>query len=342
MTSRRTRNSRRSNRRSRATANNPAPGSRVRLPRRTRNTPAWFGLARGQLEVQHRSRSIDVSKPYRKQFRVYPLSYFMNSNPSMEESDKIYLPQSAFEEVSLRHVNLPMTFEIRNPVNEKKTHSGVIEFTAEEYKAYLPKWMMDNLGFQIESIADITSVNLRKGKFVVLQAHKTAFTTLPDPKGALTNTLQRFTCLTQGDTITVRYGSSCYKLDVHETRPDPKITVVDTDIKVDFLPPKDYQEKEKEEESRKQALSKTTATKSDLEGEGGGEEKQGGSQQVWGSKKHEKGGATRASGSSKYFERLAEQGKSSGYSLGGGSSKRPLDVTRSSKKRRRDSGWGNS
>uniref|UniRef100_A0A6U3CR11 Uncharacterized protein n=1 Tax=Bigelowiella natans TaxID=227086 RepID=A0A6U3CR11_BIGNA len=113
-------------------------------------------------------------------------------------------------------------------------------------------------------------------------------------------------------------------------------------IKVDFLPPKDYQEKEKEEESRKQALSKTTATKSDLEGEGGGEEKQGGSQQVWGSKKHEKGGATRASGSSKYFERLAEQGKSSGYSLGGGSSKRPLDVTRSSKKRRRDSGWGNS
>ena len=43
------------------------------------------------------------------------------------------------------HIRYPMLFEIKNEQNEKLTHSGVLEFIAEEGRTYLPQWMMNTL-----------------------------------------------------------------------------------------------------------------------------------------------------------------------------------------------------
>jgi ubiquitin fusion degradation protein 1 len=34
-----------------------------------------------------------------------------------------------------------MLFEISHPSTEAKTHAGVLEFTAEEGRVYLPEWV---------------------------------------------------------------------------------------------------------------------------------------------------------------------------------------------------------
>lgn len=51
-----------------------------------------------------------------------------------------------------RNVEYPMLFEIRNLTIGKASHCGVMEFTAEEGKCYMPYWMMNNLVLQEGSI----------------------------------------------------------------------------------------------------------------------------------------------------------------------------------------------
>lgn len=62
------------------------------------------------------------------------------------------------------------------------THCGVLEFTAEEGTCLLPYWMMQNLFIPEGGDVTIESVNLRKGTFVKIRPHETAFIDLPNPK----------------------------------------------------------------------------------------------------------------------------------------------------------------
>jgi len=54
--------------------------------------------------------------------------------------------------VGHRNVEYPMLFEIRNLSIGKVSHCGVMEFTAEEGKCYMPYWMMNNLVLQEGSV----------------------------------------------------------------------------------------------------------------------------------------------------------------------------------------------
>ena len=46
----------------------------------------------------------------------------------------------------------------------------------------------------------------------------------------------------QGDTIVIEYNDKLYHIDVLEVQPNEAISVVETDVEVDFAPPKDYKE----------------------------------------------------------------------------------------------------
>lgn len=63
----------------------------------------------------------------------------------MDEGDKIYLPPSALDRLARMNVEYPMLFEITNNSIGKKTHCGVLEFSAEEGWCYMPFGMMQNL-----------------------------------------------------------------------------------------------------------------------------------------------------------------------------------------------------
>jgi hypothetical protein len=63
----------------------------------------------------------------------------------LEGSDKIFLPPSALDTLARLHIDYPMLFEITCRASGKKTHCGVLEFSAAEGSCYLPYWMMQNL-----------------------------------------------------------------------------------------------------------------------------------------------------------------------------------------------------
>lgn len=88
----------------------------------------------------------------------------------------------------------------------------------------------------------LESVTLQKGTFVKIQPHETAFIDLPNPRAVLENSLRNYLCLTQGDTIVVEFAQKRYAIDIIETRPDRAILTIQTDLQVDFAPPKDYRE----------------------------------------------------------------------------------------------------
>lgn len=69
----------------------------------------------------------------------------MAGRSGIDEGDKILLPPSALEVLARMNVEYPMLFELKNDALNKKTHCGVLEFSAEEGKCFMPFWMMQNM-----------------------------------------------------------------------------------------------------------------------------------------------------------------------------------------------------
>merc|ERR1712113_344934 len=138
--------------------------------------------------------------------------------------------------------------------------------TAPEGSVYLPIWMIDNLGLDPhgDSVIELTTVSLPKGQFVQFQAHETEFAMLSNPRVVLEKNLRAYSCLTVGDTIQIEFSGHIYKLDVTEVKPrivrgnaPPAISIIETDIKVDFKEPRDYKEWEKKNKGK--TFNKNTA-----------------------------------------------------------------------------------
>ncbi|ORX51426.1 UFD1-domain-containing protein [Piromyces finnis] len=145
------------------------------------------------------------------------------------------------------NIAYPMLFELVNEQEDRKTHAGVLEFTAEEGRIYLPNWMMQTLLIQEGSIIKIKNVSLPLGSFVKIQPQSVDFLNIYNPKAVLEKTLNNFSALTEGDIITINYNDKFYDIEILEIKPKgPGISVVETDLEVDFAPPVGYKEPEPE------------------------------------------------------------------------------------------------
>ncbi|KAJ3089259.1 ubiquitin fusion degradation protein [Quaeritorhiza haematococci] len=136
-----------------------------------------------------------------------------------------------------------MLFELSNDSTSRSTHAGVLEFIADEGKAYVPQWMMQTLLLNEGDIIRIKSVSLQLGTFVKIQPQSVDFLDITDPKAVLENALRNFSTLTEGDIITIQYNKKLYDILVMETKPAKKgISIIETDLEVDFAPPLGYVE----------------------------------------------------------------------------------------------------
>lgn len=199
---------------------------------------------------------------FKAKFHAYSPAYWNSDNrDKLERGDKIVLPASALEKLSRMNVQFPIMFEISHlsDILPKKSHCGVIEFSAPEGSVYLPLWMIDNLGLDAtgDSLVELTTVNLPKGKFVQFQAHETDFAMLQNPRIVLEKALRGYSCLTVGDTIEIEFNKRIYKLDVTQVKPNaprgnapPGISIIETDIEVDFKEPRDYKEWQKKQKAK--------------------------------------------------------------------------------------------
>lgn len=190
---------------------------------------------------------------FEQTYRCYPASFI--DKPQLETGDKIIMPPSALDRLASLHIEYPMLFEVHNAAAERTSHCGVLEFIAEEGMIYMPYWMMQNLLLTEGDMVFIKNANLPKGTYVKLQPHTTDFLDISNPKAILEKTLRNYSCLTTGDSIMVAYNNKKYYIDIVETKPSNAISIIETDCEVDFAPPLDY----KEPERQKAAVPPSTA-----------------------------------------------------------------------------------
>ena len=189
-------------------------------------------------------RRIDINEIFIEVYKAYPAR--MVYRDDIELSNSIILPASALGVLSsMKNFNdskNPILFRILNIELNISTHCGVAEFTAEEGACYLPSNMFERLCLTEGQQVNIRNFALKLGTFIKLQPHKTEFIDNPNPKTILEYNLRNYFCVTEGDTISVKFGKKIYNIDVIECKPDKAIRTLNTDIEVDFCPPKDYKE----------------------------------------------------------------------------------------------------
>ncbi|KAF9162962.1 ubiquitin fusion degradation protein [Actinomortierella ambigua] len=179
---------------------------------------------------------------FNEQYRCYSVAMMQgNERQNVNYGGKIILPQSALAKLASLHIQYPMLFELSR--GSQSTHAGVLEFIAEEGRVYLPHWMMKTIGLEEGGLVTVKSVSLRLGNFVRIQPQSVDFLDISDPKAVLENALRNFSTLTQGDKIEILYNDKVYAIEVLEIKPAlAGISIVETDLEVDFAPPVGYQE----------------------------------------------------------------------------------------------------
>lgn len=171
--------------------------------------------------------------------------------PFEGNGDKIKLPPSCFSELSDQGAfdKGPLYFQLSlvggesskdsaDQKNSRTTHSGVLEFTAEEGSVGLPPHVWRNLfatDAPMTNMVEIRYTWLPKGTYAKLQPDRIGFSDLPNHKAILETSLRQHATLSQDEIFTVHYGELSYKLRVLELKPSSSISVLETDIEVDIV-----------------------------------------------------------------------------------------------------------
>jgi ubiquitin fusion degradation protein 1 len=108
--------------------------------------------------------------------------------------------------------------------------------------------MLQSLGLDPDELVCVKSVNLPRASFVKFQPQSVDFLDISNPKAVLEIILRKYAALTIGDIIVLRYNDREYYLRVLEARPiNPHnaVSIIETDMQVDFAPPVGYEEVKK-------------------------------------------------------------------------------------------------
>lgn len=149
--------------------------------------------------------------------------------------------------VARMDVSYPLMFSVDNEAGTAQhvTHCGVLEFSAPEGTIYLPVWVMKTINVRSGDFVTLRNVTLNLGKFVKLQPQSVAFLDITDPRAVLEHSFRAFSALTRGDMIQIAYNDQVFELLIMEIKPENgkhAISIVETDLQVDFAAPVGYVE----------------------------------------------------------------------------------------------------
>ncbi|KAK4234306.1 hypothetical protein C8A03DRAFT_37924 [Achaetomium macrosporum] len=182
-------------------------------------------------------------------YRCYPLVMAPGTErPELNYGSKIFLPPSALDKVSRLHVQWPIMLELINGATGKHTHAGVLEFVAEEGRAYIPQWMMQTLQLDVGDMIQVKTTSLELAKLVKLQPQSVNFLEITDPRAVLEKAFRNFAALTKGDVFNFEYNDEVYDVAVLDVKPETEkmgVSMIETDVSVEFAPPVGYVEPEK-------------------------------------------------------------------------------------------------
>ncbi|XVE75742.1 hypothetical protein DITRI_Ditri12bG0117300 [Diplodiscus trichospermus] len=186
---------------------------------------------------------------FERVYSCFPLSVV--NKTGLEIGNKIIMPAEALMPLIKNQISMPMQFEVQNQATGRVSHCGVSEFTGEgENVVFLPDWMMKNMGSQEGDLMLMKDKTLETGTYIKLQPHTTDFLGISNLKAVLEENLQKYSCLTMGDTIMISHEGKNFYINIIETKPSAAISIIDADCNVDFAPPPlDYKEPEEANKS---------------------------------------------------------------------------------------------
>ena len=169
----------------------------------------------------------------------------------LKHSNKILLPPSVLyalnQQNQLENGDI-MFFKVTNKELNFGQVCGVHEFSAPPAICHVPYHIMDNLAIPQGSIVEIEKVCPVKGTYIKLRPHETAFINLSNPKAVLEKIMSKdYPVVTEGQTIEIFYEElkKTFRIDIVKAEPTEIISIINTDINVDFDTPCDYVEPKK-------------------------------------------------------------------------------------------------
>lgn len=108
--------------------------------------------------------------------------------------------------------------------------------------------MMITLGMDVGDMIQIRTTSLELARMVKLQPQSTKFLDISDPKAVLERAFRNFATLTKGDIFNFEYNDVVYDVAVLDVKPETEkmgVSMIETDVSVEFAPPVGYVEPEK-------------------------------------------------------------------------------------------------
>ena len=153
-----------------------------------------------------------------------------------EDGDKIILPSGFLQHVTISNDGIPLFVNLSNQTLDLSTHTGVLEFSASEGNCYVPHWIMSQLVIpEGGTIAVMVTDTFPPAEFIKLKPQSAeAMELLHDPQAILSVKLRKYTCLTQGQWMCVKYLGENIYFDVVETRPTAVVSLINIEATLEF------------------------------------------------------------------------------------------------------------
>lgn len=191
------------------------------------------------------------------ELKCQPLAFM--GRDDLENGNRFILPSAVLEKLQSLDVPSPYLFEIGDLDGRQCTHGGVQEFIAPEDVCYIPYWMLKQLQVEENDFLQISLKTLPKATHAVFKPASVSLHRVFDQRALLESGLKGYVTLTVGDSFNVEYEGQQYGIEVVDLKPEYACHLVDTNLEVDFVTPKD------QEAAASKAASRAS---SDDEGEG--------------------------------------------------------------------------
>ena len=184
-------------------------------------------------------------------YKFYPLShlYCYEVYKFLEHSNKAIVPQTLLNNITNKYddeIQFPLYYKINNEdINMIFTYfETVIDIDA----IYLPNYMFDKLtklNIDVGSILEFSLIkeSLPKGNSCIIQPHTSNFFEIQDYRNYLEKIFsEQYSSLSEDTTIQIPYFDKFIKLNIIKTEPQSNISIIDTDLTVNFEKSLDYVE----------------------------------------------------------------------------------------------------
>lgn len=146
------------------------------------------------------------------------------------------------------HMQVYWSLSLRRDGRISRNGYDEIYLTKMQVGADTVSQMMETLGMDVGDMIQVRTTALELAKMVKLQPQSVNFLDISDPRAVLEKAFRNFATLTKGDVFNFEYNDEVYEVAVLDVKPETDkmgVSMIETDVSVEFAPPVGYVEPER-------------------------------------------------------------------------------------------------